>query len=153
MAKEVTYLMSFVLFMSLFSCATTQSLEHPPSATPSGPRTIVLEGESFSEKDVGEFKTWYCKDYVNRGPVLVEVGFFSNPSLEEFGFILYDGGYTGTIAFYQRTGLEHRWDWGPNLTDYSFVIKTDGTGLYYDFTTVAKGESTKASAVYKCFQR
>ena len=61
-------------------------------------------------------------------------------------------GTQGEITLYRRTGLEHRWDWGDGAS-YSFVIKTDGTGLYYDFSTVPDGENTKASAVYKCYQR
>jgi hypothetical protein len=153
MAKEVTYLMSFVLFMTLISCATNRAVDHSPTTTATGPRTIILDGESFSEKEAGDFKTWNCRDISNRGPILVEVGLFSDPILKEFGFILYDGGNTGTITLYERTGLDHRWDWGPNLTDYSFILKTDGTGLYYDFTTVTKGEPTTARDLYKCFQK
>ena len=99
------------------------------------------------------FTSWYCKDFVEGGPVLVEVGFFGDPGLAGLGFILYDGGYSGERTFYQRTGLEHRWDWGSNGCEYSFVIKTDGTGLYYDFTGVPKGESIKAREVYKCYRR
>jgi len=85
----------------------------------------------------------------------VEVGVLNDPTLDglEFGFVLYDGGYSGERTMYRRTGLEHCWDWGPNLNDYSFVIKTDGTGLYYDFSTMEDGESTKARAVYQCRQR
>ncbi len=76
-----------------------------------------------------------------------------DPTFALFGFILFDGGYTGRTTLYQRKGLDHRWDWGPNATDYTFVIKPDGTGLYYDFSTVTEGESTKPSAIYKCYQR
>lgn len=153
MGKTFMYLMGLVLFMSLSSCATLPSLAPPPSATPSGPRTIVLDGEAVTEEDVGGFISWYCKDFVDGGRILVEVGFFGDPSLEGLGFILYDGGYTGECTYYRRTGLEHRWDWGPNETDYAFVIQPDGTGLYYDFSSVPYGKSTKASEVYKCYRR
>jgi hypothetical protein len=151
--KKTTYLMAFVLLMSLFSCAVFPSVAPPPSATPSGPRTIVLGDEAFTEEDVGGFISWYCQDFVDGGRILVEVGFFGDTSLEELGFILYDGGYSGELAYYHRTGLEHRWDWGPNGADYAFVIKPDGTGLYYDFSSVPYGENTKASDVYQCHQR
>ncbi len=122
MGKTFTYLMGLVLFMSLSSCATFPLLAPPPSATPSGPRTIVLDGEAVTEEDVG-------------------------------GFILSDGGYSGAHTYYRRTGLEHRWDWCPNETNYVFVIKPDGTGLYYDFSSVPYGESTKASDVFQCYRR
>ena len=153
MGKTFTYLMGLVLFMSLSSCATFLSLAPPPSATPSGPRTIVLDGEAVTEEDVGGLISWYCKDIVDGGRILVEVGFFGDPSLEGLGFILYDGGYSGERTYYRRTGLEHRWDWGPNETNYAFVIQPDGTGLYYDFSSVPYGESTKASEVYQCYRR
>jgi hypothetical protein len=85
--------------------------------------------------------------------ILVEVGFFGDPTYEGLGFILYDGGYKGGRTYYRRTGLEHRWDWGPDGSDYAFVIKSDGAGLYYDFSTAEPGESKKASEVYKCYRR
>jgi hypothetical protein len=135
----------------LISCA---SILRPPSATSTGPRSIILDDEVISEKDVGGFTSWYCRDYVyeERG-VLLEFGYFNDPKFAGLGFILYDGGYTGEFTLYQRTGVEHRWDWGPNDTDYSFVIKPDGTGLYYDFSNTPKGESIKARDVYKCYRR
>jgi hypothetical protein len=153
MGNRFTYLISFVLLVSLGSCATYPTITSPPSAISSGPRTLVLDGDSISQEDVGGFKCWYCKDLYNGGDILVEVGFFGDPIWEGFGFILYDGGYSGESTQYQRKGLEHRWDWGPNGIDYSFVIKTDGTGSYYDFSSVPKGESTKPRAMYKCNQR
>ena len=114
---------------------------------------LILNRDTISENDIVSFKSWYCKDYVNGGKILVEVGFFGDPYLEGIGFILYEGGYYGEITNYHRTGIEHRWDWGPHDNDYTFLIKPDGTGLYYDFSTVAPGEKTKAKDVYKCHQR
>ena len=69
------------------------------------------------------------------------------------GFVLFDGGYSGDWAFYQRKGIEHRWDWGDDGPTYAFVIKADGTGLYYDFSNVPEGEETTAKQVCKCYQR
>lgn len=132
----------------LTSCASMIA----PSATESGPRTVLLNGEAYSEEDVGGFTSWYCKDYVERGRVLVEVGFFGDPGPEGYGFVLYDGGYSGERAYYSRTGLEHRWGWGTNL-DYVFVIEPDGTGLYYDFSGASVGERRSATEVYYCRQR
>jgi len=84
---------------------------------------------------------------------LVEVGLFGDPSLAGQGFVLYDGGYTGEFTHYGRKGLVRRWDWGPDGNNFAFVIKPDGTGLYYDFTSVKLGEGKKANEVYKCHQR
>ena len=86
--------------------------------------------------------------------IKVELGFFVDTLFKGIGFILYDGGNTGESTYYKRTGLEHRWDWGPDFsTFYSFVIKTDGTGLYYDFTNADNGEAIKPIAIYKCHKR
>ena len=151
MKKIHRYCFYLLLAISLLSCSTL--ISSPPSATQSGPRVLILNGKQISEEDTGGFTSWYCKDYVYGGPVLVEVGFFGNTKYKGLGFVLYDGGYKGELAHYQRVGLEHRWDWGPNQNDYAFVIKPDGTGLYYDFSSAKNGQSIKARDVYKCYQR
>ena len=64
------------------------------------------------------------------------------------GFILFDGTKDYAKTFYMRDGINHRWEWEDG--NYVFIMKPDGTGLYYDFTNVKKGESTKAKDVFKC---
>ena len=150
MVKSFAYLVIPILLIAMGSCATSKTT--PPSATPSGPRVLIIGDETISEEDAGGFTSWYCKDFISRDRIVIEVGFFKDTPFDFLGFLLYDGGYTGEVAIYRRMGLEHRWDWGENAA-YSFVLKTDGTGLYYDFSTVSEGESTNAKAVYKCYQR
>ena len=145
--KERTTIFAAIATLALTSCAMIAPL---PSATPSGPRTIVLGDKAYTEEDVGGFTSWVGEDFVHGGGILVEVGFFGDSSFEGLGFILYDGGYSGELTQYRRTGMEHRWDWGPNGNDYAFVIQPDGTGLYYDFSSVSR---TKASEVYRCYRR
>jgi len=139
----------FALIMTfvLLSCVSI-----PVSTTASGPRTLILDGKAYTEDDVGGFISWYCVDFVYGGSVLVEVGYFGAEELRGIGFILYDNSSTGNFTFYTRQGLEHRWDWGED-TQYSFVIKNDNTGLYYDFTGVKSGTSIKAREVYKAYKR
>lgn len=153
MKKIVRSIVVYIFTIFIIACTSFPAISTPPSATTSGPRVLILNEKEISEADVGGFISWYCKDFVYEGPVLVEVGFFGNPKLKGVGFILYDGGYSGEFTHYQRVGLEHRWDWGPKDNDFAFVIQSDGTGLYYDFTNVQRGQSTKASEVYKCFRR
>ena len=150
MRKWVACLFISFILSALVSCKTPKTTAS--SANSSGPRTLIIGDETISEEDVGGFTSWYCKDFISRDRIVIEVGIFNDALMDFLGFILYDGGYTGEIAIYQRTGLEHRWDWGENAA-YAFVLRTDGTGLYYDFTTVSEGESTKARAVYRCYQR
>lgn len=123
-----------------------------PSATPSAPRSIILNGEKVSDTQLSKFVSWRCKDFVYGSRTLVEVGIFTNPKLSGGGFILFDGGNSGVFANYHRQGLDRRWDWGPKGDEFAFIIKPDGTGLYYDFSSVPSGRATKANAVYKCSQ-
>jgi len=70
------------------------------------------------------------------------------------GFVLYDGTNTGDIVIYRRDGLDRRWDWGAPGSSYSFVIETDGTGLYYDFSTADDdGFKSNADDIFKCGRR
>jgi hypothetical protein len=135
-----------LLVASLCGCASF------PSTFSKGPRTITLGDKTYSEGTSGEFVSWVCRDYVEGGKILVEVGSFSTPTLNGFGFVIYDGGDSGEVTQYQRKGINLRWDWGPNGNDFAFVIKPDGTGLFYDFSN-AKSESIKANQVFKCTQR
>ncbi|MBP6528384.1 MAG: hypothetical protein KA235_09070 [Prevotella sp.] len=114
-------------------------------------RTITLSNEKYSSDQIGEFDSWKCMDFLGLSPqkILIEAGRFLNPKLDKEGFVLYDGSNSGEITLYKRAGLNHRWDWGKNA-EYAFTIKPDGTGLYYDFSGIPKGETTKASQIYKC---
>ena len=98
------FVFGFILFT--ISCASFR----PASYFDIGPREIILEGTAISEEEVGELESWYCKDLYDdalhkRSPILVEVGFFDNPELDNVGFILYDGGNSGDYTHYQRQGL------------------------------------------------
>ena len=142
-----------VTILTLLIAVFTASCETIPSATTSGPRSIVLGGETFSEADFGEFTSWRCgdrNDYYGYD-TLVEVGSFSNSELEVLGFVLYDDSYSGELTMYGRKGLNLRWDWGDG-GNYAFVIEPDGTGRFYDFSSAEVGESRKANEVYKFLQ-
>jgi len=115
-----------------------------------GSREIVLEGIPISEDEANIFSTWKCVEYYDGWRTLVEVGIFSNPDLSTTGFVLYDGKNTGVPTSYQRQGLNRRWDWGTGGASYAFVIKPDGTGFYYDFSSVPAGETTESKESYKC---
>jgi len=93
---------------------------------------------------------WECKDYSADGwkTILVTA-------------TVDNGRETGTIAVagvtyyaaFHVAGFNRRWDFGPKSDPvlYAFVIKPDGTGLYYDFET--ERHLTKASMVMECRQR
>lgn len=145
----MSFLKTTVIALAAFLLA---ACETTPSTTRPGSRTIVLGGETYSEALLGKFASWRCKDFVYGGSTLVEVGMFTGslPLLSESGFVLYDGGNSGERTQYRRQGLNQRWDWGPRGTNFAFIVEPDGTGLYYDFSSVPAGEQSKAKSVYKC---
>ena len=149
MALKIIYVVLIIaIFFNITSC-----LSVPMSENQTGVRTLILGGKEVSSDIVGRLISWYCKDYVREGQILVEVGFFEKADCSSVGFVLYDGGNTGDFTYYERQGLEHHWSWGENYSQYRFVIKQDGTGLYYDFTGVEKGTAVKPKAVYKAYKR
>lgn len=132
----------------------TPDLESRPSKEPSKPKAksytiIELNGKQFSEEENGSFEIWECHDYF-KDKVLLEVGRFTTPDLSNYGFILYDGTASGDLTRYQRDGINKRWDWETESGRYSFIIKPNGTGLFYDFSNVPDGESTKAKDSFRC---
>ena len=137
----IKFIFLFMCVIALTSCMQT--------IRPASERTIILNGEKYTEKTPGEFLSWRCNDYVHRGKTIIEVGLTSTVFKSVSGYVLYDGTNEGTIAFYQRNGLNHRWSWGANAV-YSFVIKPDGTGAYYDFSYADEGEQIKPNDIFKC---
>ena len=91
---------------------------------------------------------WECKDYVEPGKVLVTATVDSGRTSGTIAV----AGVTYTTAF-GVTGFDRRWDFGPkeHPAQYAFIIKPDGAGLYYDFSTGEHQE--RASMVLKCRQR
>lgn len=159
----------FILIISLYACATHPQIyfEKP---NPETGRALFLDDKEYKEGQPWQFLTWKCRDYYG-GRTLVEVGRLLIPeefkdhikqqqneteneefniALKSLGFILYDGTDTGNSALYYRDGLSHRWSWGPEDRSYSFIIKPDGTGLFYDFSTAENGIKARADDVFKC---
>ena len=153
MKNGLRTLMSIALLVVLVISACTPAAYRPKSATgPDGPRAIVLDGDTISEKDVGRFRSWYCIDYLRRGPIVVELGYFSDPDLETTGFLLYYGTFQGERVLFERDGRHFRWDFGPNLNDYAFVIHKK-MGIYYDFSEVEDDQAVEPGRYFKCYKR
>ena len=77
MARSSALLVALTLMLTLASCTSLASFSAAPSANPSGPRALILDGKLVSEDDVGGFTSWYCRDYVDDDRVLVEAGFLA----------------------------------------------------------------------------
>ena len=163
-----------ILAISMFylvACVTSPNMDFKEPNSDKD-RTLVLGGEELKAGEPWAFISWKCRDYSYGGKTLVEVGRATFPneyknSIEYqeltneqkqeinklssmLGFVLYDGTNTGDLTTYKRDGLTHRWDWGSDGSSYSIVIKTDGTGLYYDFSTAKDGMKSKADDIFKC---
>lgn len=101
----------------------------------------------------GEFERLGCGDYVNgcglgECPVKLTADFDTRTAVEVAGTI--------NPTLFRLVGLERRWDWGDDGDGgypYAVTIETDGTGQYYDFSTVMAdadgGYRTKPSALFK----
>ena len=135
-------LSTVAISLLLMSCASGPTEQQSP-------RRLILDGTPFTVP-YNELASWVCRDFEHGGDILVELGSFFSPEVGMVGFVLYDGSSSGETAHYQREGLHHRWDWGPSGNDYAFVIKSDGSGLYYDFSRASTG---KPSEIYKCTRR
>jgi hypothetical protein len=178
--KYIKHFLTFLVVTHLFACQSMDisnpetSSQKPQNISKNSLRTIILDDEELTEYEPGQFMSWKCRDYSNGGKVLVELGRieFTKEQIDsikvedvekeaqplitailekqlQLGFVLYEGTNKGQYTFYARKGLNHRWDWGPE-GKYSFIIKPDGTGLFYDFTTAKDGSKDKADDIYKC---
>ena len=96
-------------------------------------------------------ETWECRDYMESGwnNIIVVATIDEDRTT---GSIEVAGTTQETI--YHVEGFNRRWDFGLKKDggfSYSFLIKPDGTGLYYDFTRA--DTAVKASMVMECRQR
>ena len=51
-------------------------------------------------------------------------------------------------ALFRIVGFDRRWDFGEE-SSYAFVVRPDGRGLYYDFSSAVDGTAT-ASQSFNC---
>lgn len=150
MKKITSIVLICFCVLSISACNTTRS-----GISKSSP-SLILNGRAISDNELGNYQTWRCRDWGYGGNLetLVEVGFLTNSIVHEevevdaslqIGFVLYEGTNIGTIADYKRSGLEHRWDWEENGGKYVFLVKSDGTGYYFDLSV-----STDSREAYEC---
>lgn len=52
-------------------------------------------------------------------------------------------------ARFEIAGINRRWDFGGDM-QYAFIIHPDGSGAYYDFSTVEDGGRFGPSQKFKC---
>ena len=176
--RYIKSVLLFLTIISINACetmpekyATTTTKQETATQDMKNGRTLILEGNELRENEHAKFTSWKCSDYSSEEKTLVEFGQISvsdefkssvksekidsskkgmvDEFIKKMGFVLYEGTNAGDFTLYNLRGLNHQWNWGPE-GKYSFIIKPDGTGLFYDFTSAEAGESIKANDVYKC---
>ena len=134
-----------LLALSVAACGTM------PAPSASSDRSVVLSGETYSEARFGEITSWECSGFEDDTGKVVELGKFNNPNNPNMGFISHNGTGSGDLAYYDHIGLDHRWDWVlDNILHYTFILKPDGIGLFYDFSHSRDGESLSPEEILIC---
>ena len=113
---------------------------------------VAPAGSSAQDEfDGAMVEKWECREFSeDYGKILIKL-WRINGMKEGFGYLEYAG--VSFPALFKLDGLSLRWNWEldqDDMWDYSFVVKPDGTGLFYDFSGVEKGDSTRATDLYTC---
>ena len=127
-----------------------------PPATPTGSYTAPKPKPQppIPEVLTTDYDYWGCRDYVssyNARP-LIYVG--KHHERTSLGYVMLASDSSPTLATYEKQGLEHRWNWGldddQKSYQYSFNIKPDGVGAYYNFAMADENGTAKPQDLYKC---
>jgi hypothetical protein len=113
----------------------------------------ILEGKPLYEYyDSTILESWNCTEPLGKEILVVAVRFRVEGDAHDQGAIKLAG--TTQYGSYEVKGFDRRFDFG-NSGDYkkpdyiyAFIIKPDGTGLYFDFSK----ESSVQAALYECKQ-
>ena len=158
-------LVCHILLLCLTSCINLKEslseiiLTEPHSKSKSSSEVVPyfnninLNGTIFSVEEHGPFEIWECRRFLGSNKVLFEVGLFKNPKMANVGFILYDRTSYGDLTLYQRRGINKRWDWETDSGRFSFVMKPDGIGHFFDFSGVPEGEKIESQEAFSCNQK
>lgn len=102
---------------------------------------------------------WFDDAEIQKETVLVKLFAYTCPDEESgFGYVTpSDRVGLGQEASFKFQGLEYIWLFGldgqSGYYDYTFTIRPDGTGLYYDFSNSKEGGSVRPSQIYSCVDR
>ena len=138
----------YFLFFVILASSLVLSCTSLPTTTG---REIVLDGKTIREADLGELERWYAVDLYSSDivdKVLFQVAWIK--TAENLGYVIYGNGNEGVTTYFDRDGLNLRWDWGENW-EYCIVIHPDNCGYYYDFSGT-NGKNVKPRAAYKMYK-
>ena len=107
---------------------------------------LAAFGVQAEEGDI--FERWRCFDHPYGDTVLVELTQLTSAGKAQGMGQVSVAGVSYRARFWIN-GLNRRWDFGKEM-NYSFIVKPDGSGSYYDFSWVKDGETTGPSQLFKC---
>ena len=109
------------------------------------PQQVKFDDESY------EWKKWDCFAYGYAGDFLFTIGYI--PELKRDGYavgkLFLKDADSSIDTIYQMKGVQHYWNW----EDFQIVIKSDGTGFFYDLSGAEPGETRIVSEMYNCTAR
>ena len=123
-----------------------------------GAQESDVDREAFEEKIASCVYEWDCFDFADlqKETVLVNLNALKCPEEESgVGWVTLSGrkGLEQSGSF-KIEGLEYRLLFGDGESEYYlFVVKADGTGLYYDFSKIEEDGSAKPSQIFQCVDR
>ena len=120
-------LLLLLLSLGLIGCSST------------APEKVDVGSESY------DWKKWNCYDRFD-GYYLLSVGYIPELS-DSRGILFLKNSESGIDTIHSLQGVQHYWIW----EDFQIVIKSDGTGLFYDFSGAEPDEIRIASEVYECY--
>ena len=124
-------LLLLLISFGLIGCSSTSFLASPPPQ-------VEIGGESYN------WKKWNCYDFVY-GRYILSIGYIPEIS-DSRGILFLKDSESGVDTIHSLQGVQHYWNW----EDFQIVIKSDGTGFFYDFSGAAPGETRIASEMYNC---
>ena len=122
-------LLLLLITLTFFGCSST------------APLTVVVGSESY------DWKQWDCYNFVY-GEYILSVGYIPEIS-DSRGILFLKDSESGIDTIHSLQGVQHYWNW----EDFQIVVKSDGTGFFYDFSGAEPGETRIASEMYNCTAR
>lgn len=111
---------------------------------------VAFSGAAYGEGPV-IVESWFCSPgtYYSATNVVVRAMVFDG---RKFGDIDVAGG--SQMAEFEIEGFNRRWNFGPvnknGIYRYTFIVRPDGNGIYYDFKST--GADASPSQFFGCKQ-
>jgi len=148
-------LLILLLSFGLSSCVTTEDIKSVSKKVSNN--VLTKETKEEVKNDGIEFIEWKCYKYDKH---ILNIGYFLDidelvPNMDvNLGILhLLDTDRVVPI-YYTLMGVKHTFTWG-NLekgfdTTFQIKIDSDGTGRFWDFTSVEKNGTVQSSQTYYC---